>query len=62
MSMPIIGNNGVWVIAPTSVTEAADKTEFLTEQTDLVTKARNGLSLAISNAMREESNVEDNRN
>ncbi|PCJ80707.1 MAG: hypothetical protein COA49_07710 [Bacteroidetes bacterium] len=61
MSMPIIGNSGVWVIAPTSVTEAAEKTEFLTEQTDLVTKARNSLSLAITNAMRDESNVVDNR-
>ena len=32
MSNPIIGNNGVWVIAPSSITEAAEKTDFLSEQ------------------------------
>jgi len=62
MSNPIIGNNGVWVIAPSNVTEAADKTDFLTEQSTLVTAARNGLSLAITNAMRDGSDVIDSRN
>ena len=62
MSNPIIGNNGVWVIAPSSVTEAADKTDFLTEQTALVTKALNGFSLSILNAIRDGSDVVDARN
>ena len=62
MSNPIIGNNGVWVIAPSSVTEAADKTDFLTEQSALVTKALNGFSLSIRNAIRDGSDVVDSRN
>ena len=62
MSNPIIGNHGVWVIAPESITEALEKTDFLTEQSALATKARSGLSLAITNAIRDESNVTDNRN
>ncbi len=62
MSNAIIGNHGVWVIAPESITEAVEKTDFLTEQSALATKARSGLSLAITNAIRDESNVTDNRN
>ena len=62
MSNPIVGNHGVWVIAPSSVTEAADKTDFLTEQTALVTKALNGFSLSILNAIRDGSDVVDARN
>ena len=62
MSKPIIGNHGIWVIAPESITEAEEKTNFLTEQSALATKARSGLSLAISNSIRDESNVTDNRN
>ncbi len=62
MSNPIIGNNGVWVIAPSSITEAAEKTDFLSEQSALVTTARKGLSLAITNSMRDGSDVIDKRN
>jgi peptidyl-prolyl cis-trans isomerase D len=62
MSNAIIGNHGVWVIAPESITEAEEKTNFLTEQSALATKARSGLSLAITNSIRDESNVTDNRN
>jgi len=62
MSNAIIGNHGVWVIAPVSITEAEDKTNFLTEQSTLATKARSGLSVAITNSIRDESNVTDNRN
>ncbi|MFB1021070.1 MAG: peptidylprolyl isomerase, partial [Flavobacteriales bacterium] len=62
MSNPIVGNHGVWVIAPSSVTEAADKTDFLTEQSALVTKALNGFSLSIRNAIRDGSDVVDSRN
>ena len=62
MSNPIVGDNGVWVIAPQEITEAAEKTDFLEEQTQLVTRAQGGLSIAVTNAMIESSNVEDNRN
>ena len=62
MYYPIIGNNGVWVIAPSSITEAAEKTDFLSEQSALVTIARKGLSLAITNSMRDGSDVIDKRN
>ena len=62
MSNPIIGNHGVWVIAPSKITEAAEKTDFLTEQSALVTKALNGFSLSIKNAIRDGSDVIDNRN
>ena len=61
MSNPIIGNHGVWVIAPSKITEAAEKTDFLTEQSALVTKALNGFSLSIKNAIRDGSDVIDNR-
>jgi peptidyl-prolyl cis-trans isomerase D len=62
MSNPIVGNHGVWVIAPSNITEAAEKTDFLTEQSALVTKALNGFSLSIKNAIRDGSDVIDNRN
>ncbi|MBM72040.1 MAG: hypothetical protein CL847_04575 [Crocinitomicaceae bacterium] len=62
MSNPIVGDNGVWVIAPQEITEPEEKTDFLEEQTQLVTRAQGGLSIAVTNAMVESSNVEDNRN
>ena len=62
MSNPIVGDHGVWVIAPQSITEAEEKTDFLEEQTQLVTRAQSGLSIAVTNAMVEASNVEDKRN
>ena len=62
MSNPIVGDNGVWVIAPQEITEPEEKTDFLEEQTQLVTRAQGGLSIAVTNAMVESSNVKDNRN
>jgi peptidyl-prolyl cis-trans isomerase D len=62
MSNPIVGNHGVWVIAPSKITEAAEKTDFLTEQSALVTQARNGFSFSITNAIRDGSDVVDSRN
>ena len=62
MSNPIVGEHGIWVIAPQSITEAEEKTDFLEEQTQLVTRAQGGLSVAVINSMVEASNVEDNRN
>lgn len=62
MSSPIVGNHGVWVIAPQKVTEAAEKEDYFEEQTTLATRARSGLALSITNGMKEASDVVDNRN
>ena len=61
MSNPIIGESGIWVIAPKTVTPADEKTDFLEEQTALVTRAKSGLSIAVTNGMNEAAGVEDNR-
>jgi peptidyl-prolyl cis-trans isomerase D len=62
VSNPIVGNNGVWVIAPTSSTEAATKNDYLSEQTTLISRARGAATIRLSNAMLEAANIEDNRN
>lgn len=62
ISQPIVGNNGVWVIAPKSATMAADRADYLAEQTSLLSKARGAVTVRISNAMLEAANLEDNRN
>ena len=62
ISQPIVGENGVWVISPSSVAEAAEKTDFLSEQSNLLARARGAVTLRISNAMLEAANVVDNRN
>jgi len=62
VSAPIVGNNGVWVIAPTSSTDAAAKSDYLTEQTTLLSRARGAATIRISNAMMDAADLEDNRN
>lgn len=62
LSSPIVGKNGIWVIAPTSSTEAAGKGDYLSEQTSLLARARGAATTRISNAMLEAANVKDNRN
>ena len=62
MSHPIIGNHGVWVIAPQKTTDAVEKTDYFEEQTNLASRARSGLALSITNGMKEASDVIDNRN
>ncbi len=62
VSMPIVGENGVWVIAPTSSTEAAEKSDFLSEQTNLLARARGAVTQRISNAMLDAAELTDNRN
>jgi len=61
MSQPIIGANGVWVVAPSSIREAAEKTDFLSEQSSALARARGAATLRISNAMLEAADLEDNR-
>ena len=62
VSMPIIGENGIWVIAPTSSTESAEKSDFLSEQTSLLSRARGAVTQRISNAMLDAADLTDNRN
>ena len=62
VSMPIIGENGIWVIAPTSSTEPAEKNDFLSEQTSLLARARGAVTQRISNAMLDAADLTDNRN
>lgn len=62
VSAPIIGNNGIWVIAPTSATEATPKSDYLSEQTTLLSRARGAATVRISNAMMDAADLEDNRN
>jgi peptidyl-prolyl cis-trans isomerase D len=61
ISQPIVGENGVWVISPISIAEADEKTDFLTEQSNLLARARGAATLRVSNAMLEAANVVDNR-
>jgi peptidylprolyl isomerase/peptidyl-prolyl cis-trans isomerase D len=62
LSTPIVGENGIWVIAPTSSTDATEKTDFLSEQTSLLARARGAVTQRISNAMLEAAELTDNRN
>ena len=62
MSIPLVGESGIWVIAPKTIIEPEEKTDYLEEQTKLVTIAQNGLSSVVIEAMSEAAEVEDNRN
>lgn len=62
VSNPIIGNNGIWVIAPTSVSEATNKNDYLSEQTTLLSRARGAATIRLSNAMMDAGDLQDNRN
>jgi len=62
ISNPVVGAHGIWVIAPVSVSSPAEKTDFLEEQTTIVTRNRSGVSQAVVSGMLEASEVEDNRN
>lgn len=59
---PIVGENGVWVISTNDVVEAPEKTDFLTEQTSILARARGAFTQRVVNAMLKEEGVEDNRN
>ena len=51
----------MWVVAPSSIREAAEKTDFLSEQSSALARARGAATLRISNAMLEAADLEDNR-
>jgi parvulin-like peptidyl-prolyl isomerase len=61
MSSPIVGNHGVWVIAPQSVTEASSKDSYLDEQSTLASRARANFPFTVLSIMQKEAGIEDNR-
>ena len=62
ISNPVIGTHGVWVIAPVSFSEPAEKTDFLEEQTIIVSGNRRLFPQAVVNIMLDYSDIIDNRN
>ncbi|MGF1565000.1 MAG: peptidylprolyl isomerase [Flavobacteriales bacterium] len=62
MSLPIEGEFGVWVIAPTSeVTPAAERDDYFAEQEQATTRMRGGLSIQLLNAIKSGGDVKDQR-
>jgi peptidyl-prolyl cis-trans isomerase D len=63
MSLPIVGENGIWVIAPSTDVITTDVPENLFEQQDAATsRLRGGAPVKMFNAMKEGADVEDQRN
>lgn len=62
MSLPIKGEHGVWVIAPSSErTVPAERDNFFTEQDQVTTRMRGGVTTRLFNKMKEGGNVVDQR-
>lgn len=62
MSLPIKGDHGVWVIAPSSeVTEAQEKDDYFTEQDQATSRLRAGVSTRLFNAIKEGADLKDER-
>ena len=61
VSAPIVGNYGVWVISPQSVTDAGEKDSYLEEQSTLASRARTNFPFTVLNVMQKAAGVEDNR-
>ena len=61
ISSAIEGENGGWVISPVSVTEPTEKTDFLTEQTSLLSRARGGFEARLIAAMQKKGDLKDLR-
>ena len=61
MSSPIVGTQGVWVIAPTKVSDPAGKDSYLEEQSTLASRARTNFPFTVLNTMQKAAGIEDNR-
>lgn len=62
MSLPIQGESGVWVIAPTSeIQEAVEKDNFFEEQDQVTTRMRAGAATRLFNAMKDGAELVDER-
>lgn len=63
MSLPIVGDHGVWVIAPSSDIISTDVPEDLFQQQDQATsRLRGGAANKMFNAMKEGADLDDQRN
>lgn len=62
MSLPIEGESGIWVIAPSSeVTQAEEKDDYFTDQDQATTRLRAGVSTRLFNAIKEGAELVDDR-
>jgi len=61
ISSPIEGKNGIWVISPVNIVEPTEKTDFLSEQTTLLSRARGGFEARLLAAMQDKAEVKDMR-
>ena len=61
MSSPIVGKDGVWVIAPVSLKEAGTKDSYLEEQSTLATRARTNFPFTVLSTMQKAADIDDNR-
>lgn len=61
MSLPIQGEHGMWIIAPSSdISVPADRDDYFTEQDQVTSRMRGGLSTRLFNKMKD-GNVQDDR-
>lgn len=60
-SVPVKGNNGVFVLRVDNTVEAPETTDFSTEQTQLKSQYRSTLTQRYKNALQESADVVDNR-
>ena len=61
LSSPIVGKEGVWVIAPPKVSEASSKDSYLEEQSTLASRARANFPFTLLSTMQKAAGVDDNR-
>ena len=61
LSSPIVGKEGVWVIAPQKVSEASSKDSYLEEQSTLASRARANFPFTLLSTMQKAAGVDDNR-
>ncbi len=62
MSLPLQGDHGVWVIAPTGeIIRALDKDNYFTEQDQVTSRMRGGISTRMFNAMKDGTKLKDER-
>ena len=61
LSSPIVGKEGVWVIAPQKVSDASSKDSYLEEQSTLASRARTNFPFTLLSTMQKAAGVDDNR-
>ena len=62
MSLPIIGEGGIWVVSRTSdPAEVEDKGDYFEEQDRLTTRLTGAATTRLFNAIKDGAEIEDNR-